>query len=52
MFIAGSIGPLGELGALDGGRHGALYAEHARFVYYLALRLMGDEAQAEDATVP
>jgi RNA polymerase sigma-70 factor, ECF subfamily len=29
---------------------GALYEEHARFVYYLALRLMGDEAQAEDAT--
>ncbi|HEY1172986.1 MAG TPA: sigma-70 family RNA polymerase sigma factor [Verrucomicrobiae bacterium] len=28
---------------------GALYAEHSRQVYYLALRLLGDPAQAEDA---
>ncbi len=28
----------------------AIYAEHSRFVYYLALRLLGNEAQAEDAT--
>jgi RNA polymerase sigma-70 factor, ECF subfamily len=35
---------------LDSPECGALYAEHSRFVYYLALRLLGDEAQAEDAT--
>ena len=29
---------------------GAIYAEHSRFVYYLALRLLGEESQAEDAT--
>lgn len=28
---------------------GALYTEHSRQVYYLALRLLGDPAQAEDA---
>lgn len=28
---------------------GALYKEHSRQVYYLALRLLGDPAQAEDA---
>lgn len=28
---------------------GALYEEHSRQVYYLALRLLGDPAQAEDA---
>jgi RNA polymerase sigma-70 factor, ECF subfamily len=27
-----------------------IYAEHSRFVYYLALRLLGEESQAEDAT--
>jgi homocysteine S-methyltransferase len=30
VFIAGSIGPLGELGSLDGAQHGALYAEQAQ----------------------
>ncbi len=29
---------------------GALYAAHAREVYYLCLRLLGDPARAEDAT--
>ena len=29
---------------------GAVYAEHARSIYYLALRLLGDPTQAEDAT--
>jgi len=35
---------------LDSPECGALYADHARFVFYLALRMLGDEAQAEDAT--
>src|SRR5262249_38643796 len=29
---------------------GAIYEEHAQTIYYLALRLLGDPAQAEDAT--
>lgn len=29
---------------------GAIYEEHSRPVYYLALRFLGDPAQAEDAT--
>lgn len=29
---------------------GAVYEEHAQTIYYLALRLLGDAAQAEDAT--
>ncbi len=29
---------------------GAIYAEHSRAIYYLALRLLGDATQAEDAT--
>lgn len=28
----------------------AIYEAHSRFVYYLALRLLGDPSQAEDAT--
>jgi RNA polymerase sigma-70 factor (ECF subfamily) len=28
----------------------AIYEEHARFIYYLALRMLGDPAQAEDVT--
>ena len=27
-----------------------IYEEHARFIYYLALRMLGDPAQAEDVT--
>lgn len=29
---------------------GAIYEEHSQTIYYLALRLLGDAAQAEDAT--
>lgn len=29
---------------------GAIYEEHSKAIFYLALRLLGDEAQAEDAT--
>lgn len=29
---------------------GKVYEEHAQCIYYLALRLLGDEAQAQDAT--
>lgn len=29
---------------------GAIYEEHSQSIYYLALRLLGDETQAEDAT--
>ena len=29
---------------------GALYEQHSRPIYYLALRMLGDPAQAEDAT--
>jgi RNA polymerase sigma-70 factor (ECF subfamily) len=29
---------------------GAIYEEHSQSIYYLALRLLGDPAQAEDAT--
>jgi RNA polymerase sigma-70 factor (ECF subfamily) len=28
----------------------AIYEEHSRAIYYLALRMLGDQAQAEDAT--
>ncbi len=35
---------------LDSPECGALYDAHSRFVYYLALRMLGDQAQAEDAT--
>jgi RNA polymerase sigma-70 factor (ECF subfamily) len=42
--------PSGDQPWLDSPECGALYTDHARFVYYLALRMLGDEAQAEDAT--
>src|SRR5438034_3865585 len=32
VFIAGSIGPLGELESFDSGSHGALYAEQAQIL--------------------
>jgi len=35
---------------LDSPRLGAIYEEHARAIYYLALRFLGDPASAEDAT--
>ena len=34
----------------DSSEFGAIYDAHARSIYYLALRLLGDPAQAEDAT--
>ncbi len=37
-------------GAWETTGFGAVYAEHARAIYYLALRILGDETQAEDAT--
>lgn len=35
---------------LDAFRFGAVYEEHVRFIYYLALRMLGSPARAEDAT--
>jgi RNA polymerase sigma-70 factor (ECF subfamily) len=35
---------------LNSPEHEAIYAEHSQRIYYLALRLLGDPAQAEDAT--
>ena len=32
------------------GEFGAVYQEHSQCIYYLALRLLGDPAQAQDAT--
>lgn len=32
------------------GEFGAVYEEHSQCIYYLALRLLGDPAQAQDAT--
>ncbi|HTG43264.1 MAG TPA: RNA polymerase sigma factor [Verrucomicrobiae bacterium] len=36
--------------ALVLGEFGAVYEEHAQCIFYLALRLLGDPAQAQDAT--
>jgi RNA polymerase sigma-70 factor, ECF subfamily len=42
--------PAAENPASPGSRDfGAIYSEHSQPVYYLALRLLGDPAQAEDA---
>ena len=41
--------PVGQL-PLEPPGFGALYREHARAIYYLALRMLGDPTQAEDAT--
>jgi len=40
--------PAGPL--LDSPRLAAIYEEHSRSIYYLALRFLGDPASAEDAT--
>jgi RNA polymerase sigma-70 factor, ECF subfamily len=40
---------LGDLLAVDRS-FGAIYQEHARAIYYLALRFLGNPAKAEDAT--
>ena len=37
-------------GGLDSPQLAALYEEHSRAIYYLALRMLGDPTQAEDAT--
>src|SRR5947208_12536879 len=34
----------------DSPEFGALYEEHSRAIYYLALRMLSDPSQAEDAT--
>jgi len=37
-------------GAWETAGFAAIYAEHSQAIYYLALRILGDPAQAEDAT--
>jgi RNA polymerase sigma-70 factor, ECF subfamily len=39
-----------ECGKLESPELAAIYEEHARSIYYLALRFLGNPAQAEDAT--
>jgi RNA polymerase sigma-70 factor, ECF subfamily len=41
--------PAREREALNEDNFAAIYEEHARAIYYLALRLLGDSARAEDA---
>ena len=49
--IAAQEPPSAPPGAtLDSPRLAAIYEEHARPIYYLALRFLGDPTQAEDAT--
>jgi RNA polymerase sigma-70 factor (ECF subfamily) len=36
--------------AWDSSEYGAIYEAHSQTIYYLALRLLGDPTQAEDAT--
>ena len=49
--IAAQEPPSAPPGAtLDSLRLAAIYEEHARPIYYLALRFLGDPTQAEDAT--
>lgn len=42
--------PTRETGRWQQSGFGAIYTEHSRAVYYLALRLLGNVTQAEDAT--
>ena len=42
--------PTREAGRWQQSGFAAIYTEHSRAVYYLALRLLGDVTQAEDAT--
>jgi RNA polymerase sigma-70 factor, ECF subfamily len=41
---------LAKVTAWDSTEFGAIYREHSQSIYYLALRLLGDPTQAEDAT--
>lgn len=43
-------GPSPGRGPLEPAELAAMYEEHARSVFYLALRMLGDPTQAEDAT--
>jgi len=49
-FDARLPGPQAETAAWEYRGFAGVYAEHARAIYYLALRLLGDPTQAEDAT--
>ena len=42
--------PAPEVSGFESKAFSVLYAEHARAVYYLALRFLGDPTQAEDVT--
>lgn len=44
------VKPTPPAGSLDSPQLAAIYDEHAHPIYYLALRLLGDPTQAEDAT--
>jgi len=46
----GSQHPGAQHTALSSSEFGALYNEHSRAIYYLALRLLSDPQKAEDAT--
>jgi len=46
---SGDPGPASASG-WESPEHAAIYEEHSRSIYYLALRMLSDPAQAEDAT--
>jgi RNA polymerase sigma-70 factor (ECF subfamily) len=48
--VSGQSPGLTESGTWAATEFGSLYDEHSRAIYYLALRFMGDEQKAEDAT--
>jgi RNA polymerase sigma-70 factor (ECF subfamily) len=39
-----------SLGSIDTSEAAGIYDAHSRYIYYLALRMLGDESLAEDAT--
>jgi RNA polymerase sigma-70 factor, ECF subfamily len=47
---AGDKGSAGEKARWHSAEFGQLYEAHSQTIYYLALRFLGDPAQAEDAT--
>jgi RNA polymerase sigma-70 factor (ECF subfamily) len=47
---SGGVAPPAPVRALSSPEFSAIYEEHARPVFYLALRFLGDPGQAEDAT--